>query len=71
MTQNQIHELFVNNFSQFIIGEIREWFPNGKNSIRVRMGDNRDYVFTYNDPNSWCFETVENFITRLRGRTKM
>ena len=43
------------------------WFPNGKNSIRVRYEDGRDFIFTFNNELDWCYETAEHFIKRLKG----
>lgn len=48
------------------------WFPNGYNSIRVRFPANRDYIFTYNGKNDWCFETVDHYMsTRMKGELPM
>lgn len=47
--------------------KIKEWFPNGKNSIRIRFNDDSDYIFTYYGDGVWCFETVDCFIMRLKG----
>ena len=41
------------------------WFPNGKNSIRVRIGEvpaHQDLIFTFNNSKEWRFETVDAFI---------
>ena len=47
------------------------WFPNGKNSIRVRETDGSEYVFTLAESEKeWQFETVSNFIRRLKGGLK-
>lgn len=45
---------------------IKVWFPNGKNSIRFKQDDGTEYVFTYNDPKDWCFETLSNY-TKKKG----
>lgn len=47
---------------------VKEWFPNGKNSVRIRMKDGKDYVFTYDGKDDWCFETADCFIKRLREK---
>lgn len=46
-------------------GDVEAWFPNGKNSIRVRMKDRREFVFTYNSKNCWCLGTVDMFIDTM------
>lgn len=43
------------------------WFPNGKNSIRVRLMDKREYIFTYNGPFDWKFETLNNFLKNIKN----
>ena len=41
----------------------KEYFPNGKNSIRIRIGaTNVDYIFTFNGMDDWKFETVNSFL---------
>lgn len=47
--------------------KVEQWFPNGKNSIRVRFEGGSEYIFTYYGDDCWCFETVEYFIRRLKG----
>ena len=45
--------------------ETTEYFSNGKNSIRVRLGAvHRDFVFTYNSNKEWSFETLDHFIKK-------
>lgn len=59
------------------IGEdlIELWFPNGKGSVRVRLKDRSELIFTYNDSKRWRLETIESFkecqiaqARRLMGR---
>lgn len=38
------------------------FFPNGKNSIRVRNRGEEDFIFTFYSPNKWKFETIDSFI---------
>lgn len=71
MTHVDIYEKFKEMFPEqsFFIDE---WFPNGKNSIRVRMKDGSDFIFTYTNPFDWCYETVESFIkTKMKGGRTM
>ena len=44
-----------------------EWFPNGKNSIRVRLKNRLDLIFIYNKTDDWCFETVKSYINHMKG----
>lgn len=70
MTHKQVYECFETYFPQFADDAIA-WYPNGKDSVRVRMSSRQDYIFTYHDSGNWCLETVDYFVERLRGRTKM
>lgn len=46
---------------------IDEWFPNGKDSIRVRMSYGEDFIFTCHDKSDWCYETLDSYIRKMRG----
>ena len=38
------------------------WFPNGKNSIRVRLRESGDLIFTYTSKKKWKLETVDLYL---------
>lgn len=42
-------------------GSIEYWWPNGKNSIRVRLENSVELVLTYLSNKKWRLETVESF----------
>lgn len=52
--------------------EIDDWFPNGKNSVRIRLkeksmlpfmiGKGEDLIFTAESRNEWRLETMESWI---------
>ena len=75
MTQIEVLVLFVDLFH--IKTEIDEWFPNGENSIRVRLKEGVplpfnipkvDLIFSATSRENWRLETVESFInTTLVG----
>lgn len=44
-----------------------QWFPNGLNSIRVRLTNKDEFIFTYNSDKNWCYETVDSYIVRMKG----
>ena len=66
MTHKEIYKQFTSIFAEFS-SSIAEWFPNGKNSIRIRMMDGNDFIFTV-DGKDWCFETKKNFVKQLKKR---
>ena len=43
------------------------WFPNGKNSIRVRQTNGAEFIFTYGGKDDWRFETATSFIKGMKG----
>ena len=47
---------------------IKEWFPNGKNSIRIRFFDRsrRELVFTFTGLKKWRIETVDSFLEGVK-----
>ena len=46
-----------------------EWFPNGKNSVRVRISEvHQDFVFTYYSNKEWRFETADIFAKSLNKK---
>lgn len=61
MSHNEILTVFAVRFPEYLIDT---WFPNGKNSIRVRQSNGQDLVFTYRSSTDWRFETVKSFINK-------
>ena len=62
MTHTDLFKMFKTFFPLYAEMS-KEYFPNGRNSIRVRMdGINKDYIFTFHDKNDWKFETVNSFL---------
>lgn len=65
MTHNDVLEyfklLFPLTFEQVVI-----WFPNGRNSIRVRILNNQEFVFTYTSQREWKFETLDEYMKGMR-----
>ena len=44
---------------------ILEWFPCGKDSIRVKFTDGKEVIWTLKGPENWSIESVEHFCRRL------
>lgn len=61
MEHKEIYKWFELYLPQFA-KNVAEWFPNGKNSVRVRMRNGQDFIFTCNGTDDWSFETVVSFI---------
>ena len=51
--------------------QTKEYFPNGRNSIRVRQNDGQEFVFTFIESDSWKFETIDEFLAgMMKGEKK-
>ena len=64
MTHDLVYGLFEETFPLYA-QKTTEWFPNGRNSIRVRLDDKSEYVFTYKDVKAQL-ETLDEFINTMR-----
>lgn len=45
--------------------EVKEYFPNGKNSIRIRKTNGQEFIFSLREPKAWKFETIDQFLADL------
>lgn len=43
------------------------YFPNGKNSIRIRQSNGQEFIFSINGPKMWKLETVDQFLADMKG----
>ena len=66
MTYKQIFTLFEACFPQFE-KRVETWFPDGKNSVRIRWANGEDFVLTYRKNTNWRLETVDSFIDSMKG----
>ena len=61
MTHQKIYEKLL-----VIFPEMKDktgiFFQNGKDSIRIRHWNKKEYVFTYISDDDWKFETVKHFM---------
>lgn len=65
-----LHDDVFKQYKKHFPREFKEtstWFPNGRNSVRVRLVSRPDdYIFTYHNAREFVFEPVEIFIKRLK-----
>ena len=47
--------------------DVKCWFPNGNRSVRVRLHNGQEVVFTYYSPVRWRIETIDLFVEKLGG----
>lgn len=70
MKHVEVYEKYKEMFPEHAV-YVEDWFPNGKNSVRVRIKSGSDFIFTYNEWYDWCYETVESHIRKMRGDRSM
>jgi len=50
--------------------KVETYFPNGRNSIRVRQINGKEFIFSFNGSRAWKFETIDQFLAGMKGETK-
>ena len=65
MTHKKVWEKFK-ECSGSVTDIVSCWFPNGGNSIRVRLADNTDLIFTYKSKKKWKIETVDSYLDSIK-----
>lgn len=72
MAHDDIYKRFTEAVGPRVSADVEEWFPNGKNSIRVRVYGN-DSVFTVSEefPGRWKIESLDSYIAKMKGGHKM
>lgn len=67
MNHNELFKKYKEIF-QANDADIDVWFPNGKDSVRVRYKDKREFVFTYSKSDEWCIQTIKEFLKSTRKK---
>lgn len=70
MNGKTVFEIFKSYFPK-LTDEVEIWFINGKNSIRVKMINLQELIFTYNSKYDWRLETIDSYIKRTKGGSNM
>ncbi len=66
MVHSEVYEEFTSIFAD-LVHRVQDWYPNGKNSIRIQCADKKEYIFSIESEENWKFETVSSFINNLKG----
>lgn len=66
MTHAQVYEKFKEHLPDQE-KDVKVYFPNGRNSIRIRKENGLEYIFTINEPRFWKFETIDQFLSSMKG----
>lgn len=69
MTHSQVYGYFKEYLPEQE-KKVTEYFPNGKNSVRVRQTNGHDFIFSVESPKAWRFETIDRFISDMKGEKK-
>lgn len=68
MVHEEVYKWFELYFPLYAGGNVEVWFPNGKNSVRIRQKNGQEFIFSYNGKDDWKFETRKSFINYLNER---
>lgn len=68
MVHKEVYKQFELYFPLYAGENVEVWFPNGKNSVRVRQKNGQEFIFSYNGKDDWKFETRKSFINYLNER---
>ena len=64
MEHSDVFAMFQSKFEHV---DVIHWFPNGKDSVRVRTIDDVDMVFTYHSASDWKLESIDSYLLSLKG----
>lgn len=67
MRHSDILRQFELYFPNYAGDKIAVWFPNGKNSIRVRHINGEEFIFSYNGRKDWKLETANSYLENMKG----
>lgn len=56
MAPKLLYERFATHFPQYMYSE-NQYYPNGKNSIRIKVAGGQEFIFTFHNESDWRFET--------------
>lgn len=68
MVHKEVYKQFELYFPLYAGKNVEVWFPNGKNSVRVRQKNGQEFIFSYSGKDDWKFETRKSFINYLNER---
>lgn len=57
MKHKDVHEMFTRLFPMYSAGKYT-WYPSGRNTIRIKIIENIEFIFTYYTNKCWSFETL-------------
>lgn len=68
MSHNDILVKFGEIFSDNEYFAVKNWFTNGRNSIRLSLETGQIMVFTFIDDDNWTLETLKSWLDNVKLR---
>lgn len=62
MSHSEVMKWFEYYFPDYAGERIDVFFPNGRNSIRIRQKNGQEFIFTYHSQKEWKLETITSFL---------
>lgn len=69
MIHTQVYEFFKKCLPEQA-SKVIEYFPNGRDSIRVRKENKQEFIFSLTSPKEWKYETIDQFLNDMKGEKK-
>lgn len=69
MLHEHVYDIYKGEFPNHARRTI-EYFPCGKNVIRVRLEGDDDYIFQYKGKKDWIFMPVKTFTNQMKEEKK-
>ncbi len=66
MVASKVFECFKDRLPVYA-EQTTDYFPNGKNSIRIRQANGQEFIFSINGPKMWKLETMDQFLSGMKG----
>ena len=70
MSHAEVYKAFRQYFPTYVGENIAAWFPNGRNSIRVREANGDEFIFSFNNGKDWKFATIDSFLNGKKGEKR-
>ena len=67
MAHKDVLSIFKRNFEE-LYSRITVWFPCGKDCVRIRFANGDEIMFTYHGEKDWCLESVNSYVSKMKGR---
>jgi len=67
MSHSEVMKWFEYYFPDYAGERIDVFFPNGRNSIRIRQKNGQEFIFTYHSQKEWKLETITSFLNGMKG----